>query len=210
MGQTIFYPGLNDFCRKYLVTNNSVASADVAQFPIRLAAENASLFEQFMLFDKMSFKVYGENILVSYLIAQLGQNVFESLVEQGAIGFTLWTPVLTYLTQDIPGVMALQSGTQSSSAHSDPEASLELGLKWMQRQLPRKERRQLVRKLLTLYRVTPPNLAADAVSITASAFRSGKLKALNFSSEGKDIQNLALSERKRCAIARRSCWNIPT
>jgi hypothetical protein len=196
MGQTIFYPGLNEFCRKYLVTNTEVAPADVAQFPLRLQQENASLFEQFMLFDKISFKVYGENILVPYLIAQLGQNAFESLVEQGAIGFTLWTPVVTFLMQDIPGVMALQSGTQSSPAHSDPEASLELGLKWMQKQLPRKERRQLVRKLLPLYRVTAPRLAAVAVGITASAFQSGKLKALNFSSQGKDIQNLALPERK--------------
>jgi hypothetical protein len=178
MGQTIFYPGLNEFCRKYLVTNTEVAPADVAQFPLRLQQENASLFEQFMLFDKISFKVYGENILVPYLIAQLGQNAFESLVEQGAIGFTLWTPVVTFLMQDIPGVMALQSGTQSSPAHS------------------RKERRQLVRKLLPLYRVTAPRLAAVAVGITASAFQSGKLKALNFSSQGKDIQNLALPERK--------------
>jgi hypothetical protein len=196
MGQTIFYPGLNDFCRKYLDANRAVAPSDAAQFPIRLAEENASLFEQFMLFDKISFKVYGENILVPYLIGQLGQNVFESLVEQGAIGFTLWTPVVTYLTQDIPGVMALQSGAQSSPAHSDPEASLELGFKWMRPQLFRKERRQLVKKLLPLYRVTAPNLAADAVRITSSAFQSGKLNALDFASEGKDIQNLALSERK--------------
>jgi hypothetical protein len=149
-----------------------------------------------MLFDKISFKVYGENILVPYLIGQLGQKAFESLVEQGAIGFTLWTPVVTYLIQDIPGVMALQSGTQSSPAHSDPEASLELGFKWMRPQLFRKERRQLVKKLLPLYRVTAPNLSADAVRITVSAFHSGKLKALGFSSEGKDIQNLAQPERK--------------
>jgi hypothetical protein len=210
MGQTIFYPGLNDFCRKYLDANRAVAHEDVAQFPTRVAEENASLFEQFMLFDKISFKVYGENILVPYLIAQLGQNVFESLVEQGAIGFTLWTPLVTYLTQDIPGVMALQSGTQSSPAHSDPEASLELGFKWMRPQLFRKERRQLIKKLLPLYRVTAPDLAADAVRLTASAFHSGKLMALDFSSAGKDIQNLALPERKHSAIARRSFWNIPT
>jgi len=135
MGQTIFCPGLNEFCRKYLDADRAVAPADPAQFAIRLAEENTSLFEQFMLFDKISFKVYGENILVPYLIGQLGQNVFESLVEQGAIGFTLWTPLVTYLTQDIPGVIALQAGAQSSPAHSDPEASLELGFKWMRPQL---------------------------------------------------------------------------
>jgi hypothetical protein len=44
--------------------------------------------------------------------------------------------------------------------------------------------------------VTAPNLAGDAVRITASAFQSGKLSALDFASKGKDIQNLALTERK--------------
>lgn len=96
MGQTIFYPGLNDFCRKYLDANRFVAPADAAQFPIRLAEENASLFEQFMLFGKISFKVYGENILVPYLIAQLGQNVFESLVNRALLGSRCgrhWLPI---------------------------------------------------------------------------------------------------------------------
>jgi len=67
MGQTIFYPGLNDFCRKDLDANRAVAREDVAQFPTRVAEENASLFEQFMLFDKISFKVYAAATICIYL-----------------------------------------------------------------------------------------------------------------------------------------------
>jgi hypothetical protein len=203
MGQTVFYPGLNDFCRTYLVTNRIVTPAELVQYPVRLKEENASIFEQLMLFDKISFKVYGENILVPFLISQLGQDAFESLLEQEAIGFTLWTPVVTHFVQDIPGVVALQSGTQSSPAHSDPEMSIELGLKWMSKdQLFPGARRRLIRKLVPLYNVPSPNLSRDAVGMTVSAFNSGKLDALNFSSSGKDIQNLTLPERKdlcRCA-----------
>jgi hypothetical protein len=203
MGQTIFYPGLNDFCRTYLVTNRIVTPAELVQYPVRLREEKASIFEQLMLFDKISFKVYGENILVPFLISQLGMDAFEALLDQGAIGFTLWTPVVTHLIQDIPGVVALQSGTQSSPAHSDPEMSIELGLKWMNKQqLFPGARRRLIKKLVPLYNVPSPNLSRDAVGMTVSAFNSGKLNALNFSSSGKDIGNLALPERKelcRCA-----------
>ena len=100
MGQTIFYPGLNDFCRTYLDSNRITTPAEIVQYPVRLRKENASIFEQLMLFDKISFKVYGENILVPFLISQLGQDAFESLLDQGAIGFTLWTPLVTHLVQD--------------------------------------------------------------------------------------------------------------
>lgn len=203
MGQTIFYPDLNDFCRTYLVSGRIMTPAELDHYPVRLKDQNASIFEQLLLFDKISFKVYGENILVPYLINQLGQDAFEALLDQEAIGFTLWTPVVTFLVEDTPGVMALQSGTQSSPPHSDPEKSIELGLQWMSKeQLFPGARRRLIRRLVPLYEVPSPDLSRDAVGMTVSAFHSGKLNALNFSPLGKDILNLTLPQRKdlcRCA-----------
>jgi hypothetical protein len=203
MGQTIFYPGLNDFCRTYLISDRITTPAEVAQFPERLKEQNASIFEQLLLFDKISFKVYGENILVPFLISQLGRDAFDALLDQEAIGFTLWTPVVTYMVNDTPGVVAIQSGTQSSPAHSDPEKSIELGLNWMSKErLFPGARRRLIKRLVPLYKVPEPDLSHDAVRRTVSAFHSGKLNALNFSPAGKDIQNLTAPERKdlcRCA-----------
>jgi hypothetical protein len=203
MGQTIFYPGLNDFCRTYLVSDRITTPDEVAQYPARLEEQNASIFEQLLLFDKISFKVHGENILVPFLIGQLGQDAFEALLDQEALGFTLWTPVVTSLVQDTPGVVAIQSGALSSPAHSDPEKSIELGLKCMNKQqLFPGARRRLIKRLVPLYEVPAPELSHDAVRMTVSAFHSGKLNALNFSPVGKDIQNLTAPQRKdlcRCA-----------
>jgi hypothetical protein len=36
----------------------------------------ASLFEQMLLFEKVSFKVYGENIPLAFLINVLGEKAF--------------------------------------------------------------------------------------------------------------------------------------
>jgi hypothetical protein len=66
----------------------------------------------------------------------------------------------------------------------------------MKSPLPRKARRQLIRKLLRLYKIPPPNLSHDSVALTVSAFNSGKLDVLDFRTKGKDIQNLVLSDRK--------------
>jgi hypothetical protein len=62
MRQTVFYGGLDDFCRTYLVTNRQVTPAEFGQFPDRMEEQRGSIFEELMLFDKVSFKVYGENI----------------------------------------------------------------------------------------------------------------------------------------------------
>ena len=158
MGQTIFYPGLDGFCRTYMLTNRQVTPAEFAKYPARLKEENGSIFEQLMLFDKVSFKVYGESIQATFLMNLLGHETFETLIEQGAIGFTLWTPLITHLVTDIPGIVPIQSGTLSSPAHSDPEQSIDLGLNWMKEPLPSHERKRLIKRLVPLYEIPAADL----------------------------------------------------
>jgi hypothetical protein len=194
MSLTIFSSSLNQFCRDYLVVNPS-KSPDLSRVGPMLEAERAAIFEQLMLFGKISFKVEGENILVPVLINTFGLHGLESLIEQDAIGFTLWTPVVTYMISDNPGLMPLQFGTHNSPAHSDPQASLELGYKWMTSQLPRRERRGLTKKLLKHYEIPPPELAQGAVGLAVSAYRSGKLATIGFEPT-TPIEELVLPQRK--------------
>lgn len=179
-----------------MVTNRRVTPDELLQYPSRIREEQGSIFEQLLLFDRVSFKVFGENIPLPFLINLFGQNAFEALIEQGAIGFTLWTPVITYMVTEIPGIVPIQSGTQSSPAHSDPEQSIELGLNWMKDKPSPSARKRLVKQLLPLYEIPSAELSHDAVRITASAYKSGKLRALNFSGSDKAIEELALPERK--------------
>ena len=196
MGQTIFYSGLDDFCRKYLVTNRQVSPVEAAQFPEQLKEQHGSIFEQLMLFDKVSFKVYGENIPIAVLLNLFGTHTFDELIDQGALGFTLWTPLVTYMVTDVPGVMPLQFGTQSSPAHSDPEQSVALGLNWMSEKLPAHEQKRIIKRVAPLYQLPEKDVSGKAVDITVSAYNSGKLSAVNFPVTGKDIKELALPERK--------------
>jgi hypothetical protein len=196
MRQTIFYPGLDSFCRTYMLANRQVTPLEAAQFLGRMQEEHGAIFEQLMLFDKVCFKVYGENLQIPVLLRLLGHKTFDELIDQGAVGFTLWTPLVTHLIADNPALDPLQSGTLSSPAHSDPEQSVELGLQWMKEPLPPHERRRLIKRVVPLYTLPEPELSRDAVRITHSAYTSGKLKVLNFPSTGKDIRNLTLLERK--------------
>ena len=79
--------------RNFLVKGNPVAAAEVSLFERRHDDIIASLCEQLLLFDKVSFKVYGENIPLAVLFNHLGVKNLEQLVEEEAIEFVLWTPL---------------------------------------------------------------------------------------------------------------------
>lgn len=201
MAQEIFYPDLNTFCRTYFISNRPVSSEEGALLTPRWKEQEAALFEQLMLFDKISFKVSGENILVPVLIRMFGLKGFEELIEQRSLGFNLWPSDVTHLLSDVPGVDPLQFMTHNAKPYVDPEASIMHGFRWMKEKLPLDVRRRLTRKLLSFYQVVPADLTEQAVCNVHSAYRSGALKLLGMDT-AKDIGNLpvdAKAELAKCA-----------
>ncbi|MFM0162904.1 hypothetical protein PQR39_21130 [Paraburkholderia sediminicola] len=200
--QTIFYPGLNDFCRKYLVQNTPITPMDRQLFSQRLADQQKALFEQFLLFETLSFKVHGENILLPMLQNLFGKKGFDALIEQGSIKFVLWTPTILQMVDEIKGVNALSFGNLSSEPHTDPEKSIELGMNWAREKPSRKELSRLVEKVTPLYSLPRKEISGEAVELTNSAFLSGKLKRLGFDPEIMQLTELPLAKRKllsKCA-----------
>jgi hypothetical protein len=195
--QNIFYPDLNDFCRKYLITNRPegpLSPLDVAMAPIQAKEQEARLFEQLLLFDRISFKVHGENLPLAVLFRMLGEKGFEELIEQEAIRFVLWTPNILFMKSELPGVHPIASGYFSSPPHSDPEKSIEFGLNCMQ-DVSARVKRRLVKKVVPLYQLPDKELAPKAVAITKSAFDSGKLLSYGLSPLIKPYDRLPESQR---------------
>jgi len=201
--QNVFYPALHDFCTKYFIVGPTpLTAADVQQFPARGRDLEASLFEHFLLFDTMSIKVNGDNLPLVFLLRILGLKRLEELIEQGAMKFVLWTPMILHFVQDIRGVNALAAGNATDSAHTDLEMSIDLGLNRLTDKPTKHVRKLLKRKVAPLYTLPPPDLAKQTVDITNSAYNSGKLRALGFAPERKSLMELTLQERQllgKCA-----------
>jgi hypothetical protein len=196
MKQTIFYTSLTEFCREAFA--GSVPSlAEQEKLVVRGKIEEANIFEQFLLFDKIAFKVQGENRVIPFLLAVLKQKGLEELIDQDAIRFTLWTPSITYLITEVPGLDPLQYGMVTSPGESDPEQSLELGLRASKLAMDRRVRRHLAKKLLPLHQLPGKSLGQEAVQLVHSSARSGKLQLLGAPGGGNDIRNLKIEERKK-------------
>lgn len=56
---------LNSFARKYLVLGPDLSADELANFGKTHTEVVASALEQLMLFDKVSIKVYGENVPIT-------------------------------------------------------------------------------------------------------------------------------------------------
>jgi hypothetical protein len=191
-----FYSSLDEFCRKYFVLGpKPLSPTEIREFPGRDAAERAALFEHLLLFDTVSFKVYGDNIPLVLMLRLFGEKGVEALIEQQAIRFVLWTPMILHNVTEMPGINALQSGNVNSPAHSDPEQSIDLGLNRLTEQPTKRLRKHLKKKVAPLYKIPPADLAGQTVALTNSAFASGKLKPLGFDPETQRIDNLKLPER---------------
>lgn len=192
----------NDFAHKYLFANVPVSDTDAANFHVAHHNLKSSLFENLMLFDKVSHKVYGENIPLALMLSFMEIKQVEELIEQEGLEFVLWTPFVAHLDSEIPGVNPLVSGVHTEPVYSDPEASLEAGLKFYNKPIKRRERRALLRKARDCYIVPKPELSHSAVGLAQSAYKSGRLDAHGFNSKQVDLMDLKKPQRKllgRCA-----------
>jgi hypothetical protein len=192
MAQNIFQTGLNDFCRKYFIIGQPLDNTDIAKFPERLNEQKMAIFEQLMLFDRITFKVWGEAVVIPILMRTiLGERSFDALIEQGAIHFVLWRPLIAYLQENIPGVNVLTHGNLDSPSHSDPKTSIEFGLKFFRPPLDAKKTKKLTKKLLRLYTLPNKKLPELAVRSVNDAVQAGLLGGYGITNRKLDDFSLA-------------------
>lgn len=193
---TLLNSDINSFARKFLVADAELTPTDLAQFEVKHNESIALMMEQLMLFDKVSFKVYGENIPLAMMIKQLGVKGLENLLEQGALEFLLWTPVVTYNITELPYVLPLQSGTQTSPVHCEPEESIRAGFQWLSDPPSDRVLKNLKKKLIDVYKIPDKTFGANSAKLTLDAYGSDKLAGLGMPFV-TEATKLSLEQRKQ-------------
>lgn len=154
--------------------------------------------EALIIAPKVSFKVYGENVVICYLIDTFGVAGVEQLLEEGAIEFILWRGEVLKWETPLAGVYPLAPFTATDPAHSDPQASIELGLKgWSGKPWPDVER---IARLAAEHTILPARTVPDeAVKAVYAAYNAGTLAVDGFN-PAVPLDNITPEQRTRLSI----------
>jgi hypothetical protein len=193
--QHLYLKELNDFCQKYLVIGpQKLTRQDELLFAPKYESIKAKLFESFLLYEKLTFKVYGENLPLVILLNEISIKGVEELIEQGCLSFVHWTPLILNFNDNIRGVEPLAFGRLNNPVHCDPEASIRKTFEFMKNKPKKKDRINIIKKTRDLYRQPAAGIENESTNFVMSALRSGKLSKLGF--DGREITNLT-SENKQ-------------
>jgi hypothetical protein len=163
----------------------------------------AVFFEQLLLFDKVAIKVDRQNLPLFFLLIKLGINNVERLIDEGALEFVLWTPVIvstegkirpdnTIDESAVLGVPPLLVGSYTSE-DSDPERNLDLLLSHFTYHT---ERKRIFKRKALRHFVLPDNTFAEkAKDVILDAYTSNRLVSLGLEYQ-KEPDQLERDERK--------------
>jgi hypothetical protein len=194
----LFAAGLDEvaslWLKKAVQKNKNQMRADVAYEMLRVA-------EALIISPRVTFRVYGENVVLSLLIKFFGKVKVRELIESCAIDFVLWNPTITYtddqriLTQ---GVCPIQSGVLTSAPHSDPLVSASTGLEGWCPEVPIGEKAGLAKLAASKTFLPPGDLSHKAVGLIVEAYQTGMLSAEGFDST-VEINKIDAPRRRRLA-----------
>lgn len=188
---------LNEFCQKFLVIGNyNPTKQDELLFQHRYEALKANIFEALMLHDRVNLKVFGENIPLAVLLNEASVKGVEELIEQDALGFVHWTPMVLHMVDQIEGILPIVVGRHTSDVHCDPEASINKSFGFMKNKPNILKRKMLVRKIRDLYTEPQKGLEDDASNLIMSSYNSGKLIPLGLDNNTLDIYKLNPNQKK--------------
>jgi hypothetical protein len=189
------------------VLNNSIGSTYVFDYP-RLTKEQeaeilASLFEQLLIFDKITLTTSRLNFALVFLIQKIGINNVERLIDSGYLDFILWSPIIVTGTgrkrEDgsmdesvIYGQPPIVSGSLSND-DIDPERNIKTALSHFYLHTDRKK--IFIRKAIKRYSVPDGMLlATDASNLVIDAYKNNNLEPLGLP-YNKEPEQLTLEER---------------
>lgn len=191
------------------VLNNSLGAPYAFGYP-QLTAEQerqilATLFEQLLIFDKVTLSTNRLNFALAFLIGKLGINIVERLIDHGYIDIMLWTPMIftsggrrledgTMDESVIYGKPPITAGTLSID-DLDPELNISRALNNFP--LHRDRKRIFTRRAVKNY-VIPNGMefSSDSAKFIIEAYKGDNLRTLGLPFE-KDPTQLNKDERAK-------------
>lgn len=201
MNQTLnglFSVGLDAAASQWL---KRVHSRNDDEIRAAIALEMLRVAEALVISPRVTFKIYGENVVLSILVKFFGEKRVRELLEGRSIDFVLWTPEVTYTSDRkilAQGIWPIQSGIHTSAPHSDPLVSALTGLEGWCPEVTSANRTELAKLAARNTFLPPEDLSHKAVSRIVQAYTAGVLDDQGFSST-VEINEIEIPQIRRLA-----------
>jgi len=163
---------------------------------MELSLLGSHLANMLMRHDSICFGLYGENMVLAVLLKTFGEAGLLSLLEQGAIKFSLQRTFVVHLTKQHPGLLPLQPMALNTPTHTDPEASIDDAFSRMYGALSNVNIPVLFRALRDAYVSPSRDFAPVAVRLAHEGYTAGRFAALGLPNK-YDVINLPDTERSQ-------------
>jgi hypothetical protein len=196
MAQTVFSSDLQQFCLKYanpppgaVLRYGAPLARSSSTFVDELRAQERSLFEKLLLFDKVQLSVAGPNVIAPLLCNRMSLRVFEELLEQDAISFVVWEPYPLF-SHHGGRVKATFNGRIDDGGPLDIEKRIYQGLvAEVVGGLNSARARKLRNKLLQQHLILDPGIGEQAWPVAFQAMTEGSLETFGLSKRSSILES---------------------
>lgn len=149
-----------------------------------------------LYYDSICMEITAENIAIPFFINLFTEKGFESLVEQNAIRFYLQSKPIMHMVTPVKGVNPLSTGTFSEGPYAIPEESIKCGLNFSSKQIDRKYRRCITRKLLKCYEKSIENIDTRVVESVYNEYNNNFFEKLGLP-YSKELSDFSTSDAEK-------------
>lgn len=176
--RALYTTGFNDIANRWHKRPNAPNEL-VNAIQLEMILEGFRVAEGLIIAPSVCSHVFGENVVLCRLIDGFGVKGVEQLLEEGALQFILWRPMIVHLVNRLEGIEPILGSNHDSLPHCDPEASVEMGLKgWLG--LPWDKVSRVAKLAIERTHLPAKNVPRDAVNAVKDAYDRGALRKLGF------------------------------
>ncbi len=173
--KSLFSKGLDAVATKWLKNTIPVPPEVISR---DLATQHWAVAEALIVAPRVTFKVYGENVVLATLAKVYGVKGLEALLKDKVIDFVLWNEHVARAVDEKfwkQGIVPISSGKLTSQPHCDVSASSEMGLRGWASWLPEQDAKRLGKLAADRTVLMPTDIAASTIATVTNAYNSGAL-----------------------------------
>lgn len=179
MATVIYDKKIDKYLRKYYIKKQNENVPELFKTFVNDTKEIKKYICSLLLYyDSVCMEITAENIAIPFFINLFTEKGFESLLEQNALRFYLQSKPIMHMVTPVKGINPLSTGTFNDGPYAIPEESIKFGLNFSSKNIDRKYRRCITRKLLKCYEKPINNIDTKVVESVYNEYNNNFFEKL--------------------------------